>query len=274
MAGSGEGVQVHPMAVVAPEAELGVDIRIGPCAIVGPHVRLGDRCVLSAHAVVHGRTELGPDCEVHPTAALGGAPQDKKFDGEPTRLVIGARNIFREGATANIGTETGGGITRIGDDCIFMSCSHAAHDCDVGDRVILANNVMLAGHVRVEEGAVLNGGLGVHHFTTIGCYTYIGGLSRITQDVPPFHIAEGHPSRLRGINVVGLRRAGIANKTIAALKDCFHRLWRSDRPVKHVLPELRKQYGDLPEVERLIAFVEASGQGRHGRQQERPGRAT
>lgn len=270
MAGS-QGA-IHPTAVVEPGAELGEDVRVGPYALVGQHVRLGDRCVVHAHAVVHNRTELGADCEVHPHAVLGGTPQDRKFDGEPTRLVAGARNVFREGSTANIGTEVGGGVTRIGDDCMLMACAHVAHDCEVGDGVILANNVMLAGHVCVEERAILNGGVGIHHFTTVGAYTYVGGLSRVTKDVPPFHILEGHPSRVRGINVVGLKRSGVPAGTITLLKECYDLLWRSGRPVNDVLGELEGRHPDVPEVGRLVAFLRASAAGRYGRQREQPGR--
>lgn len=264
--------QVHPTAVVADGAELGEGVSVGAYAVVGPAARIGDRCRIMAHAVVDGHTELGPDCSVHPTAVVGGPPQDLKYSGEPTRLVVGARNMIREGVTLNIGTVHGGGVTRIGDDNIFMACSHVAHDCEVGNRVILANNVMLAGHVRVQDGAILNGGVGIHHFTTVGTLAYVGGLSRITKDVPPYHIVEGHPSRVRGVNVIGLRRAGLGEEAIAAVKQAYKLLYRSDLTMHDALARLRVDFADVAEVQNLVRFLEATGSGRQGRQGEDPNR--
>jgi UDP-N-acetylglucosamine acyltransferase len=265
-------VQVHPTAVVEAGAELGEGVSVGAYAVVGAAARIGDRCRIMAHAVVEGHTELGPDCSVHPTAVVGGPPQDLKYSGEPTRLVVGARNMIREGVTLNIGTLHGGGVTRVGDDNIFMACSHVAHDCVVGNRVILANNVMLAGHVRVQDGAILNGGVGIHHFTTVGTLAYVGGLSRITRDVPPYHIVEGHPSRVRGVNVIGLRRAGLAEESIAAVKQAYKLLYRSDLTMSDALARLRVDFADVSEVQNLVRFLEATGSGRQGRQGEDPNR--
>jgi len=261
---------IHPTALIDPAASLGDGVRVGAYAVVGPHVKLGDRCEVMAHAVVHGHTEVGADTRIHCHAVLGGAPQDLKYKGEPTRLVLGENNQIRENVTLNVGTAQAGGITRVGSHNMFMANSHVAHDCVVGDRVILANNVMLAGHVRVHDGAILNGGVGVHHFTTIGAYAYVGGLSRITKDVPPYHIVEGHPSRVRGVNVIGLKRAGFAEATVQAVKEAHKLLFRSDRTMKDALRQLKVDFADVREVMELVRFLEASEGGRQGRQGERP----
>jgi UDP-N-acetylglucosamine acyltransferase len=256
---------------VAKGAELGVGVRLGPYAIIGPRVRLADGGDVQAHAVVHGWTEVGARTVLCSHAVAGGPPQDLKYNGEDTRLVIGEDNMIREGVTLNTGTVGGGGITRIGSKNILMANSHVAHDCSVGSNVILANNVMLAGHVHVEDGAILNGGVGVHHFTTIGRLAYVGGLSRITRDVPPFMITEGHPSRVRGTNVIGLKRAGVSEETVNAVKEAFKLLYRSDLPGREAFDRLRQTYDD-PLVTELVDFVEASMTGRHGRRHEDRGR--
>jgi len=264
--------EIHPTAIVAEGARLGSGVRIGPHACVGPLVVLGDGCRVDANAVVDGCTEIGAETRIHPNAVVGGPPQDLKYKGTDTQLVVGARNMIREGVTINTGTEVGGGITRVGDDNVLMANAHVAHDCIVGSHVIVANNVMLAGHVRVEDGAILNGGAGIHHFTTVGSYAYVGGLSRVTKDVPPFTIVEGHPARVRGVNVIGLKRARFSEPTIRAVKDAFKLLYRSDRPMKDALAQLKVDLADVPEVQQLVRFLEATEGGRQGRQNEDRGR--
>ena len=264
--------RIHPRALVEQGAELGSGVCVGPLAYVGRDVKLGDNCEIMAHAVVSGCCVIGADCVIHPHAVLGGPPQDLKYGGGETRLIIGERNCIREGATVNTGTERGGGVTVLGDDNFMMANSHVAHDCIVGDRVVLANNVMLAGHVRVQDGAILNGGAGVHHFTTIGRLAYVGGLSRITRDVPPYVIVEGHPSRVRGVNVIGLKRAGFDENVIRAIRSAHKLLFRSDRPMRDALANLRAEHADKPDVLELVSFLEASENGRQGRQGEDLGR--
>jgi len=264
---------VHPTAVVEDGAELAPGVTIGPYAVVGPRARLGAGVVLMAHAVVEGNTQIGVGTRIFPHAVVGTCPQDMKYKGGDTRLLIGERNVIREGVTVNTGTEVGGGFTRIGNDNILMANAHVAHDCVLGNRVILANNVMLAGHVRVHDGAILNGGVGVHHFTTIGTLAYVGGLSRITRDVPPFTIVEGHPSRVRGLNLIGLKRVRASEATIRALKDAYHLLYRSHLTARDAVARLKVDFAAVPEVQELARFVEASGSGRLGRQGESPGRA-
>ncbi|MCZ6787970.1 MAG: acyl-ACP--UDP-N-acetylglucosamine O-acyltransferase [Planctomycetota bacterium] len=263
---------VHPTAVVEDGAELAESVSVGPYAVIGPDVRVGRGCVIHGHAVLSGNTEIGEGNVVHPHAVLGGSPQDLKYADEPTRLVMGDRNVVREGVTINTGTVQGGGSTTVGSECVFMANSHVAHDCVLGDRVILANNVMLAGHIKVRTGAIVNGGAGIHHFTTIGEYAYIGGLSRITNDVPPFTIVEGHPSRVRGVNVIGLKRARMSPEAIAAIKEAFKLLFRSDHPVREACAHLEDEFASVPEVLTLVEFMRAREGGRLGRQNESPRR--
>jgi UDP-N-acetylglucosamine acyltransferase len=247
-------------------ARLGDGVEVGPFAVIGPDVTIGDGCEIAAGAVIEGHTTIGRENRIHPHAVIGGAPQDLKYRGEPTTLEIGDRNVIREGVTMNVGTTGGGGITRIGSDGLVMAYAHVAHDCRVGDGVILGNNTLLAGHVVVQDGVILNGGAAVHHFTTLGRCAYIGGLSRLVQDVPPFLVVEGHPIRLGGVNVIGLRRRGFPEDRIEAIRAAYRRLFRGDAPRSRVTEELRSEWDDLvPEVREMVEFVEATARGSHGR---------
>jgi UDP-N-acetylglucosamine acyltransferase len=219
---------------------------------------------------VLGHTTLGKQNVVHPGAVLGAPPQDLKHGDAVTRLVIGDRNQVREHVTFHPGTVKGGGITRIGSDGLFMVGSHVAHDGRVGDFVILANHVLLAGHVTVGDRAIMNGAAACHHFTTIGRLAYVGGLTRITRDIPPFAIAEGHPVRIRGANVVGMRRAGIDAAEVALMKDAIHAIFVSDRePARVALERLEREHPQSGALRELAAAIRASEAGRQGRAQER-----
>jgi len=217
---------IHQTALVDPAARIGADVRIGPYCVIGPAVALGDGVVLESHVAVAGDTEIGPRTHVWPFASLGHRPQDLKFRGERTRLVIGADCMIREHVTANPGTEGGGGLTRVGDRCLLMVGAHVAHDCVLGDGVILANNATLAGHVKVGDGAVLGGLSAVHQFVRVGRAAMVGGLTGVERDVIPFGSVMGDRARLAGLNVVGLKRAGATRETLhairAAYQDIFH----------------------------------------------------
>jgi UDP-N-acetylglucosamine acyltransferase len=262
-------VEVHATAVVDPRARLGAGVRIGPyCVVEGPVV-LGDRCRLDAHAVVAGHTVLGPDNRVFPGAVLGAEPQDLKHDGAETRLEVGAGNTFREHVTVHPGTKTGAGVTRIGSRGLFMVGSHVAHDCVVGDGVVLANHVLLAGHVRVGDRAILNGACALHHFTTVGRLAYVGGLTRITQDIHPFTTVEGHPARVRAANVVGMRRAGLPEEGIGLVRRAVYSIFLSEKETTaEALARLEQEHPDEPLIAELIASVRASERGRQGRAAE------
>jgi len=259
---------IHPTAVVHDSAELADDVRIGAFCVVGPNVVIGSGCEIMDHVHIKCNTAMGVDNRVHPFAAVGGDPQDRKFSGETTSLRIGDRNEIREQATLHRGTGNGGGETIIGSDCLIMVGSHVAHDCTLGDRVTLANQVMLAGHVVMGDGSAIGGGAGVHHYATIGRLAFVGGLARVARDVPPFVIVEGHPAEVRTVNAVGLIRAGIDQDTIDTLKDCFKRLFRDAGPVCERLPKLREMHADMPIVLELCDAVEAAGVGTHGRARE------
>ena len=263
---------IHPTAVIEEGAVIGEGVLLGPYSVIGPHVTLLAGAALNAHVVVAGTTTIGEGTVIHAHAVIGGPPQDLKYLGSDTRLIIGKRNMIREGVTINVGTEQGGGETRVGDDNVIMANAHIAHDCMVGNKCIIANNVMLAGHVVIQDGVNLAGGAGVHHFATVGICAYVGGLSRIARDVPPFTIVEGHPSRVRGINVIGLRRHGMQEETIQAVKAAYKLLFKTDDPMSEVVKRVRKEFADVPQVLRLADFLERSTEGRLGRQEEEIGR--
>ncbi len=261
--------QIHPTAVVDPTAELGEDVIIGPYVVINAHVRVGDRTKIGPQVVAGAFTTIGADNSIHGQASLGGDPQDFSYRGEETRLEIGDRNTVREFVTINRGTVKGGGVTRVGDDCLLMACSHIAHDCEIGDGVILANNVLLAGHVKVGRRANISGSAAAHHFVTIGEFAYVGGLTRLVQDVPPYVIIEGHPSRVRDLNKIGLSRGGVSDEEIEVLRDVFRKIFRSDRPRSQVVQELK----GTPEfssqhVAHLIGSLENSDKGHKGRYRE------
>lgn len=217
---------IHPTAVVERGARLGDGVVVGPMCYVGPKVTLGPGTHLVSHVSVLGRTTLGSNNRVWPFATLGGNPQDLKFKGEDAELIIGDRNEIRESATMHIGTANGGNVTRVGSDNLFMVGSHVAHDCTIGSHVLLANGVGLSGHVHVHDHANVAGNVGVHHFVSIGSYCYVGGMSRVVHDVPPFMKFEGNPGRVRALNDILLQRAGFPSESIAHLRDVTRRLFR------------------------------------------------
>jgi len=259
---------VHGTAVIMDGAVVDPTAEIGPYAVIGPHVRIGPLVRVYAHGVIDGTTSIGEGTVLHAHSVIGGPPQDLKYLGSDTKLRIGCRNMIREGVTINTGTEQGGGETVVGDDNIIMANAHIAHDCIVGNRCIIANNVMLAGHVVIQDGVNLAGGAGVHHFATVGACAYVGGLSRIARDVPPYMIVEGHPSRVRGVNVIGLRRTGMSDETIGAVKSAYKMLFKSDEPQSDAIKRVQAEFGDVPEVLCLTEFLERSTEGRLGRQEE------
>jgi UDP-N-acetylglucosamine acyltransferase len=213
--------RIHPTAVVDPKAELGRDVEIGPYCCVGPGVMLGDGCRLVAHVTLSGPSEFGPNNIFYPFVALGEAPQDLKYKGGPTRLVVGSHNVFREHVTAHRGTEVdrqSGGVTRIGDHNLFMIGVHIAHDAEIGNHVILSNHVQVAGHVRIEDQVAIGGVTGLHHFVTIGRLAFVAAMSRVGHDVPPYMMVGGYDQAVRGVNIEGLRRWGIAEASIEAIK--------------------------------------------------------
>lgn len=260
--------RIHPTAVVAPTVELGSEVEIGPYAVVEARSRIGDRCRIGAFVTIGPNTTLGAGNIVYQHASIGSDPQDLSYRGEDTFLVVGDDNRFREFVTVNRGTRKGDGHTRIGSRGLFMACCHVAHDCSVGDHVVMANNALLAGHVTVEDRAIINGAAGVQQFSTIGRLAYVGGLTRIVHDVPPFMIVEGNPSKVRKVNTVGLERNGFAEAQIQALRDAHRRIFRSRDPRSEILDALEAAPGLTPEVAELIRFLRRMELGHNGRSRE------
>jgi UDP-N-acetylglucosamine acyltransferase len=249
---------VHPTAAVDPSARLGSGVSIGPFAVVEEDTVVGDGSQVRAHAVVRRYTRLGEANAVHEGAVLGGEPQDVAFHGEASTLEIGARNRIREGVTMHRSSRPGG-TTLVGSDCFVMAYAHVAHDCRIGDRVILANNVALAGHVEIGDAAFLSGGVVVHQFCRIGRLAMVGGNSKIVQDCLPFVLTDGVPGRAHGLNVVGLRRAGVGAAQLRALKEGYRLLLRASLPLEAALERMRAV--EDPLVDELRAFAAHSRRG-------------
>jgi UDP-N-acetylglucosamine acyltransferase len=241
---------VHPSAIVDARAELGDGVVVGAYALIEAGAKLGDECILHAHAVVRGVTALGARCVVHPFAVVGGEPQAKHHTGGPARLETGERNVFREHVTIHGGTD--GRTTRIGHGNLFMVGAHVAHDCVVGSDCVLANGVLLAGHAVVEDAVTFGGGSGVAQRVRIGEGSFVAAMSACERDVPPFVVAQGNRARVRGVNVVGLRRRGVPEESIFALERAVHKLWSSDRTRADALREILLAAPTDPYVRRLV----------------------
>ncbi len=251
---------IHPLALVSPGAEIADDAEIGPWCQIGPKARIGRGTRLISHVVVGGRTTIGEDNTVFPFAVLGGVPQDLKYQGEDTELQIGNGNNIRESVTMNLGTAQGGGITRLGSNCLIMAYTHLGHDCQVGDHVVLANAVALAGHVVIEDYVVIGGVTGVVQFRRIGAHAYIGCTSAIIRDVPPYCVIEPE-CKVKGTNIIGLRRRGVSTDTIQKLNEVITLWKRQDVLKEKSLLEIESQYGEIPEVVSFLKFIRASESG-------------
>lgn len=254
------GVSIHPLAVVQPGAQLGAEVTIGPFCQVGPDVRLGDRVVLRSHVNVEGHTTLGTGCEVWPFASVGGKTQDLKYKGGAPRLAVGAETVIRECATLNCATFDGG-ETRVGSKCLIMAYCHVAHDCLVGDRVIMANNATLAGHVIVEDDAMIGGLAGVHQFVRIGRMSILGAFTKAVKDVPPYMMADGDPLKIYGLNKVRLERCGVTAEAQQALKEAYKIVFRTDLTTAKALERIEAEVAPLPEVRNFVEFIRKSERG-------------
>ncbi len=254
---------IHPTALIAPEAQVAADAVIGPYSIIGPKVIIGKGCEIMSHAVIDGRTTLGEDNKVYPFACIGLAPQDKKFGGEETELIIGSRNQMREYVTLHVGTKGGGGITRVGDDNLFMTHAHIAHDCQIGSHCVLANSATLAGHVQVEDHVIIGGLSAVHQFVRLGTQAIVGGKTGVARDVLPFTAVTGNRAFLEGLNLVGLRRKNMARETIQALQQAVEDLFDPAfaPTLNERLKRLEVEQGAEETVARLIAFARNSERG-------------
>ena len=249
--------QIHPTAIVAPGATLAEDVSIGPYCVVGEEVVLGAGVTLIAHIVVDGRTTIGEKTRIFPFASIGLEPQDLKYRGEKSRLVIGRHNTIREHVTMNPGTEGGGMVTRVGDRGLFMVGAHVAHDCQIGDHVIMANNATLAGHVVVEDYALLGGLSAVHQFVRIGQHAMIGGMSGVERDVIPYGQVMGDRARLSGLNIIGMQRRGFSREDIQTLRSAYQFLFSADGTFNDRVTEMAERFGGIAPVDDIIAFIRA-----------------
>lgn len=246
---------IHPSAIVEPGAEIAEGAVIGPYCVVGPDVVLADKVVLHAHVVIAGRTRIGAGTQIYPFASIGHPPQDLKYKGEPSELVVGERNIIREHVTMNPGTEGGGMVTRVGNDCLFMTGAHVAHDCQVADHVILANNAAIAGHVVIGEHAIVGGLSAVQQFTRIGRHAMIGGMTGVDQDVIPYGSAMGDRARLSGLNIIGLKRRGFSRDDIHALRTAYRLLFAEEGTKIERLADVGEMYSDNDTVMEIVGFM-------------------
>lgn len=255
-------LEIHPQAVVAPDAKLGAGVTVGAYAVIGEGVELGDGCVVQAHAMVQGPSRFGRNNIFHAFCLIGGDPQDITYRGERTELVVGDGNTFREGVTISRGTQKGGGTTTIGSGNLFLAYSHVGHDCRVGDNTLFVNGATLAGHVAVEDFATVGAFSPVHQFCRIGRYAYIGASTVITQDVPPFSkVVTERETKSYGVNTIGLERKGFSKERLQALQRAFRLLTRSKLNTSQALAEIRGKLGTSDDVQELLRFIEAAERG-------------
>lgn len=252
---------IHPSAIIDSSAEIAANVTIGPGVVIEANVTIGEGCRLDAYASVKAYTRMEKNNRLHSYAVVGGEPQDLKFNGEISWLELGDGNTIREFATLHRGTEAGGALTSVGNDCLIMAYTHVAHDCHLGDGVIMSNNATLAGHVTVGSHAIISGLSAVHQFVRIGRHAFVGGMCGVGQDIPPFLLATETRALLRGPNLVGLRRMHASSEVINALKNSYRLIWRSDMPRQEALEKVEQEYSGIAEVRELLEFVRASTRG-------------
>ncbi len=251
---------IHPTAIVTPGAEIDKDVNIGPYSIVGDHVKIGRGTNIMGHVYLDGRTTIGQKCTIFPFACIGTQTQDLKFKGAVTFVEIGDNTTLREYVTVNSGTNEGD-ITRVGARCHIMAYAHVAHQCIIGNDVIISNAGTLAGHVTVEDQAIIGGLCGVHQFVRIGRMCFIGGCSKATQDIPPFMMADGNPATIHGLNIIGMQRHNVPDATRRILKEAHRMIFRQNLTVQQALQSIKKELPSCPELDHLVAFISSSKRG-------------
>lgn len=249
---------IHATAIVDPKARLGADVKVGPYCVIGPDVTLGEGSVLHAHVVIDGRTSIGPRARIHPFASLGQPPQDLKYNGEPSRLEIGTDVLIREYVTANTGTEGGGMVTSIGNNCTLLSSVHIGHDCRIGNDVIISSATLLAGHCHVADFAIFGGGAAVHQFVRVGRNAFIGGASAVESDIIPFGLVVGNRASLMGLNLVGLKRHGFTRERINAMRDAYGQIFSADGTMRDRVADVAERFADNADVMEIVAFIQAA----------------
>ncbi len=259
---------IHPLADVSPNAKLGERVAIGAFTHIGPQVQIDDGTQIASNVTILGRTHIGSNNRIFSGAVLGEEPQDLSYRGGDTRVVIGDGNVIRECVTVNRATEKEDGLTEIGDACYLMACCHVAHDCKLSNRVVMANGVLLGGHVHIHDDATISGNVGVHHFATIGSYAFVGGLSRVLHDVPPYMLADGSTSRPRCVNTVALKRNDFPKDVIRSLAQAHRLIYRNKVGIDRARESLRDDSHLVPAVNQLLSFIQDQQEGRHGRGRE------
>jgi len=254
-------MNIHPTAIVSPEANLEEGVEIGPYTIIGPDVNIGKNTVIGPHVVIDAHTDIGEGCRIFQFASIGAIPQDLKFKGENTRVIIGNYNTIREFATIHQATSADIGVTVIGDRNLLMAYTHVAHNCKLGNYIIMGNAANLAGHIHIEDHAIISGMTGIHQFTRIGAHCFIGGASAVSKDIPPFVLASGNYAKLYGLNIIGLKRRGFKEETVRALKEAYRIIFRSSLLLKVAIEKVKNEVEDLPEIRQLITFIQKSERG-------------
>jgi UDP-N-acetylglucosamine acyltransferase len=254
-------MDIHPTAAISPQAELDQNVKIGPFSVIGDKVRIEQGTEIKSHVIIHGRTQVGEGNTIYPFVTIGTPPQDIGYRGEDTRVIIGQKNIIREYTTIHRATTKEEWITSLGDNNYLMAYSHVAHDCRVGNNIIMNNAATLGGHVNVEDYATVGALSAVHQFVRIGAYAFIGGMTAVPQDIPPFMLVSGPRARLFGVNQKGLKRQGFSQKTIDGLKKAFQLLWRKNKRFSEGIEQIRRELEMFPELERLLNFISNSPRG-------------
>jgi len=255
-------MNIHKTSIIHPKAQIENNVIIGPYCIIAEHVRIYSGTILEGHVFIDKWTEIGENCHIFPFASLGTPPQDYKYKGEKSKLIIGRGTIIRESVMLSRGSEAGGGVTRIGENCMLMAYSHVAHDCQLGNRVILANSVAMAGHVTINDNAIIGGLSCIHQFARIGDYAFVGGASAVSKDVSPYGSAVGNRARLFGINLIGLQRNGFSPETISKIKRAYRFLLSSEFNISDAIKKIETEEEiDSPEVRHLIDFIKSSSRG-------------
>jgi len=249
--------QVHSTAIVDPKAELASDVTVGPYSVVGPRVKLAAGVKLHSHVVLDGKTSVGERTEIYPFASIGQPPQDLKFRGEDSELIVGSDNTIREYVTMNSGTEGGGLVTKVGNGCAFLTGAHVGHDTIVGNNVVLSNNAMLAGHCVIEDFVIVSGGAGVHQFTRIGKHAFIGGMSGVENDIIPYGMALGNRARLAGLNIIGMRRRGFEREQIQELRAAYRMLFAEEGTLRERIEDVASHFSGQADVIDIIKFMKA-----------------
>jgi len=249
--------EIHSTAIVDPKAELALDVIVGPYSIVGPRVNLAAGVKLHSHVVVDGKTSVGERTEIYPFASIGQPPQDLKFRGEDSELIVGSDNTIREYVTMNSGTEGGGLVTKVGDSCAFLTGAHVGHDTIIGNSVVLSNSVMLAGHCVIEDFVIVSGGAGVHQFTRIGKHAFIGGMSGVENDIIPYGMALGNRARLAGLNIIGMKRRGFEREQIQELRAAYRMLFAEEGTLRERTEDVASHFSGQADVMDIIKFMKA-----------------